>query len=158
MEIYVHSAGREDPEIVEVAEATVVREIVSGSNSGDAAEFVWVEETEEPVDLALTLEQAGIKHRDHVHRGRCRRVDVKVRFNADTKAHDFTPAARMERVLKWATGKSGFDLTPAEAAKHTLAVPGADHPLDPRVHVGSLVTAPSCEVTLDLLPKARFEG
>ena len=157
MEIYVHSAEREDPEVVEVAEVALVGEIVSGAE-GDVAELVWIEGADEPLDLSVTFEGAGIRDRDHVHRGRCRKVDVHVRFNAVTKTYDFSPATRVERVLNWATGKDGFDLTSAEAAKHTLAVPGADHPLDSRVHVGSLVGSGACEVLLDLLPKARFEG
>lgn len=156
MEVYVHTAGKEDPELVEVSTTALVRELVPVDANADA--LIWIEETEQPLDLGSTLESAGVRHRGHVHRGRCHKVDAKVRFNGVSKSHVFSPATIVDRVLKWATGEGGFDLTPAEAAKHTLALPGADHPLDPRVHIGSLVTAGTCEVVLDLMPKVRFEG
>ncbi len=156
MQVYVHTAGKEDPELVEVPPTALVRELVVVDANGE--ELVWLEEVDQPLDVQLTLEAAGIRHRGHVHRGRCRKVTVSVRFNADSKAHAFSPANTVDRVLRWATGEHGFDLPPAEAAKHTLAVPGADHPLDPRVHIGSLVTPGSCDVKVDLLPKVRFEG
>ena len=49
-------------------------------------------------------------------------------------------------------------MSPEQAAKHVLAVPGADHFLEDGVHVGSLVGPHNCTVTLDLLPRSRFEG
>ena len=158
MELYVHLAGKEDPELVDLPETTVVQELVASAEADAAQELIWLEDADDPLEPSATLEAAGLKHRAHVHRGRCRRVDVNVRFNAVAKSREFSPASTAARVLKWATGKQGFDLTPAEAAKHTLAVPGADHALDPRVHMGSLVGPGSCEILLDLVPKARFEG
>ncbi len=153
MELYVHSEGQEDPELVvtaTVAALVVVRE-------GDDVEMIWIEDAEEPLELDITLEAAGVGHRHHVHRGRCRRVDVRVRYNGD-RSHDFPPSATVRRVFEWATGPKGFNLTPEEKAKHVLALPGADHALDRSVHIGSLVTRGSCDVVLDLAPKERFEG
>ena len=155
MEIYLHTAGKEDPELVEVSATARVGELVEGTDSAEG--LIWLENSEEPLDLGATLESEGVSHRGHVHRGRCRKVGVMVRFNG-TKSHVFPPGTTIDRVLKWATGEHGFDLSPAETAKHALALPGADHLLDPRVHIGSLVTATSCEVVLDLVPKVRFEG
>jgi hypothetical protein len=116
-----------------------------------------IDEVEGPLDLDTTIEAAGIGHHHHVHRGRCRRIDVHVRFNG-TKSRDFNPAASIRRVFDWATGPEAFNLTPDQKAEHVLALPGADHFLDWDVRVGSLVTAGTCEVTLDLAPKSRFEG
>jgi len=155
MEIYVHSAGREDPELLEVPKTALVRELVAATGS---SEFVWLQDADEPIDLDLTLEAAGVPHRGHVHRSACKGIDVRVRFNGAEKTRDFAPAATVETVLKWATGEHGFVLSAAEAAKHTLAQPGADHPLDPRVHIGSLVGTEACDLVLDLIPKVRFEG
>lgn len=158
MELYVHLAGKEDAELVDLPEKTVLRELLVSAEADGSEELLWLEDADDPLEPSITLEAAGLKHRDHVHRGRCRRVDVKVRFNAVVKSREFSPASTASRVLKWATGKQGFDLTAAEAAKHALATPGADHALDPRVHIGSLVATGSCEILLDLVPKARFEG
>jgi hypothetical protein len=155
MEIYIHSEGKEDPELVEVAATASVAELLV--REPGVEEFIWVEEGDEPIAVELTLEAAGIRHRHHIHRGRCRRVEVKVRYNAE-KVHQFAPSATVAKVFDWATGKKAFDLTADERAKHVLAVPGADHPLAFNVHIGSLVKASSCEVVLDLVPKVRFEG
>jgi hypothetical protein len=155
MEIYVHSAGRKDPELLEVPQTALVRELVAATGS---SEFVWLQDADDPIDLDLTLEAAGVPNRGHVHRSACTRIDVRVRFNGAEKTRDFAPAATVETVLKWATGEHGFELSAAEAAKHTLAQPGADHPLDPRVHIGSLVGTGACDLVLDLIPKVRFEG
>jgi len=156
VEIYIHTAGSEEPVLLEINETALVRELlVIGDPQG--AELVMIEEVEEPLNLDITLKEAGIRHRSHVHRGRCRRVDVRVRYNTE-KSHDFHPPATIRRVFEWATGPHGFPLTPEQKAAHVLALPGADHFLDWEVRIGSLVMPGSCDVVLDLAPKSRFEG
>jgi hypothetical protein len=85
-------------------------------------------------------------------------VVTSVRYGGVPKEKSFSPASTVERVFEWATGPNGFNLTPAEKAKHVLALPGADHPLDSATHVGSLVSHEGCHVQMDLAPKSRFEG
>jgi EAL domain-containing protein (putative c-di-GMP-specific phosphodiesterase class I) len=154
MEILVHSPGSESPEVVELEGTALVRELlVAGDDDGR----VWVQEVDEEVDLDITLEAAGIRHHHHIHRGRCRRVELVVRWNGDHK-HEYGPATTIKTVEKWAFGPEVAAFSPEQAAKHVLAVPGADHFLDVGVHVGSLVTPGSCKVVLDLLPRSRFEG
>lgn len=154
MELFVHIPGNEHPEIIEIEDTALVRELLVGENPDGR---IWVEEVDEEIDLLLTLKAAGIRHHRHVHRGHCRRVEVVVRFNGD---HDraFAPATRIKAVEKWAFGPKVADLSPEQEAKHVLAVPGADYFLEAGVHVGSLVTQGSCKVVLDLLPRSRFEG
>jgi hypothetical protein len=154
MELFLHSAGQEDPELVEIEASALVRELVVSEEDG----HVWVEEAEEELDLDITLEAAGIRHRHHVHRGRCHRVEVTVRFAGREIPHSFAPAATIKRVFTWATGKDEFDLSPEQRAKHVLALPGADHFLAWTVHVGSLVTPGDCAVLLDLAAEESFEG
>jgi hypothetical protein len=156
MEIYIHTAGHEDPELIVVEATTTVRELLLVGD-GQGAELLMIEEVDEPIDLDVTIEQAGIHHRHHVHRGRCRRVDVRVRYNGD-KSQVFHPVATIRKVFDWATGPDGFNLTPEQKAEHVLALPSADHFLDWEVRVGSLVSSGSCDVVLDLAPKSRFEG
>jgi hypothetical protein len=155
MELFVHSSGSEQPEIVEIEEVALVRDLIVESEPDGG---IWLEEVEDELDLDITLEVAGIRHHHHVHRGRCRCIDVKVRFNGVTHEHRYGPATTIETVHTWACGPEAFALSPVEAAKHVLAVPGADHALDTSVHIGSLVTHGACEVVLDLLPRSRFEG
>lgn len=156
MEIYIHTAGSEEPELIEIDDTVLVRELLA-IGDGQGAELVMIEEVAEPIDLDITIGEAGIRHRHHVHRGRCRRIGVRVRYNGD-KSHEFHPATTIRRVFEWATGSHGFDLTPEQKAEHVLALPGADHFLDWEVRIGSLVTHGSCDVVLDLAPKSRFEG
>ena len=157
MEIYVHTAGYEDPKLIEIEGTKLVRELLVVAD-GKGAELIMIEEVDEPVGLDLTIEEAGIHHRHHVHRGRCRRVTVRGRYGGRDISHEFRPVAIIRLVFDWVTGPEGFNLTPVEKAKHVLAQPGADHFLDWEVRVGSLVTTDTCEVVLDLAPKSRFEG
>jgi hypothetical protein len=154
MELFAHAPGNEHPEIIEIEATALVRELLV-EEAADGR--IWIEEADEEVDLDVTLEAAGIRHHHHVHRGRCRRVEVVVRFNGDHE-HTYGPATTIKTVEKWAFGPKVADLSPEQAAKHVLAVPGADHFLEGGVHVGSLVIPGSCKVVLDLLPRSRFEG
>lgn len=154
MELFIHTAGNEDPDIVEVEETILVRELVTGEDDGR----IWIEEVDEEVALDVTLADAGIHNHHHVHRGRCARVEVVVRYNSENFTHRFGPGTTIKTVEKWVFGDKAADLSPDQAAKHVLALPGADHFLAATVHIGSLVTAGACQVMLDLLPRDRFEG
>jgi hypothetical protein len=154
MELFIHTAGKEDPDVVEVEETLLVRELITGEDDGR----IWMEEVDEEVTLDMTLADAGIHHHHHVHRGRCARVEVVVRHNGENFTHTFGPGTTIKTVEKWAFGDKAADLSPDQAAKHVLALPGADHFLAATVHVGSLVAVGGCQVTLDLLPRDRFEG
>jgi hypothetical protein len=154
MELFTHIPGSEHPEITEIEATALVRELLV---EGDLDGRIWIEEADEEIDLDITLEAAGIRHRHHVYRGRCLRVEVVVRFNGDHE-HTYSPATTIKTIEKWAFGPKVADLSPEQAAKHVLAVPGADHFLEAGVHVGSLVIPGSCKVILDLLPRSRFEG
>lgn len=154
MELFIHTAGNEDPDVVEVEDTVLVRELLAGDGDGR----IWLEERDDEIDLGDTLAAAGIRHRQHVHRGGCSRVEVIVRYNGENFTNTFGPGTPIKVVEKWAFGADGAELPPDQAAKHVLASPGDDHFLAATVHVGSLVTAGSCQVTLDLLPRDRFEG
>ncbi|SRR5581483_2782514 len=152
MELFVHTPGEEHPDIVEVEETAVVRTLVAEGDDGR----VWVEESEEEIDLDLTFRAAGIRHHQHVHRGRCHQIEVVVRWNGNHN-HRYAPATTIATVEKWAFHKVAH-FSDEQEAQHVLAEPGADHFLEGSVHVGSLVKPGSCTVTLDLLPRSRFEG
>lgn len=154
MELFSHSPGKEHPDIVEIDETALVRTLLV---QGDGEEHVWLEEIDEEIDLDMTVGAAGIHHHHHVHRGPCRRVEVVVRWNGNHE-HTYGPNVTVATVEKWAFGPKVANLSPEQAAKHVLAEPGADHFLEGGVHIGSLVKPGSCIVTLDLLPRLRFEG
>jgi hypothetical protein len=154
MELFIHTSGNEHPGIIEIEGTALVRELlVEGEPDGR----IWLEEADEEISLSITIEAAGIRHHHHVHRGRCHRVEVVVRYNGKRYEHAYAPATTIKAVEAWAFGPKAAGLSPEQAAKHVLAV-GADHFLEDGVHVGSLVTPGSCEVVLDLLPRSRFAG
>lgn len=155
MELFIHTPGNEHPEIIEIVGTALVRELLIESEPDGR---IWLEEVDEEISLDVTIESAGIRQHHHVHRGRCHRVEVVVRYNGNRYEHAYGPATTIKTVKEWAFGPKAAGLSPEQAAKHVLAVPGADHFLEDGVHVGSLVTAGSCEVVLDLLPRSRFAG
>lgn len=155
MEIFAHTAGAEHPVLIEVEETTTVRTLLLEE---DPDGHVWIEEIDEEIDLDLTLIAAGIGHHHHVHRGRCRRIEVLVRYNGEKFERIFGPSKTIKHVAKWAFGPDGAALSKEQAATHALTEPGADHPLEGSVHVGSLVKPDSCSVTLDVVPRSRHAG
>ena len=156
MEVFVHSSENEQPEVVEIDEVALIRSLIVESEPDSG---IWLEEVDEEIDLDITIEVAGIRHHHHVHRGHCHRVKVTVRFTGSTTSTSFGPATTIKtvRYLGMRT-PTAFKLSPVEAAKHVLALPGADHFLNDGVHIGSVATQGTCAVTLDLLPRSRFEG
>ena len=156
MELFQHVEGAEDPEVAVVEATAKVRTLLLETEPGRG---VWIEEIDEEIDLDLTFEEAGIHHRHHVHRGRCRRVNVVVQFNAVDFTHEYGPGTTIKTVYHWASGDKAANLSPEQKAKYVLALPGADHFLGDGVHIGSLLTAGGpCDVTLNLMPRDSFGG
>lgn len=152
-ELYVHRPRKEPMALVTVTETMTVAEAV-GMEDG---EFVWIEEVEAEVVVTLTLLEAGIRHRGHVHVNRCRTADVTVTYNGDTKKKTFAAAAHVKRVREWALSKNAFDLTPTDAADYELVLAGTTMRPDLAEHVGSYV-GEDCAVAFDLVPKPRTAG
>ena len=154
MELFAHAAGHEHPEIIEIEATALVRELLAGE---DPDGRVWIEEADEEVEP-----------RHHPGTGRDPAPPPRAPgplppgrgHRPLQRDHDraYGPATTIKTVEKWAFGPKVADFSPEQAAKHVLAVPGADHFLEGGVHVGSLVIPGSCRVILDLLPRSRFEG
>lgn len=155
MKIYIHHQVNELA-LKDVSETLTVRELAEQLFKESGAE-VWLEDEDSALDGDLTLDQAGIKDRGHVHVSKCRRVEVTVRYAGESKVKSFAPSATVARVFQWATGKKAFDLTPTERAKHTLGICGSVTQPDKSEHVGSIAEH-GCAVCFDLAPKERFEG
>jgi hypothetical protein len=155
MKIYVHQEGRAEAEVVEAGGEVVVAEALGIDGAEEL--LVLIEDGEEPLDLTITLEEAGVRDRGHVFRGRRHRVEATVAFNGEVRTHRFSTSAPVERVLKWAVGKQGFDLGKADAAEHTLALPDGPIPAADE-HLGSLDDATPGHIRFDLVPKHRYQG
>jgi hypothetical protein len=152
MHLFVHTHGSDASTRIEIDTDGLVGELQVGDGK------VWVADSDEPLDVNLSVHDAGLRDHQHVHCGPCASIKVSVRFNGSTVAHSFRPAVSVATVLAWATGPNGFGLASDQVPKHTLIIVNADSTLAPGTHVGSLVPHGSCEVVVDLVPKVRFEG
>jgi len=117
MDLFQHTEGGEDPEIVVVEATAAVRTLLLPANPDHG---VWIEDVDEEIDLDLTFEAAGIHHHHHVHRGRCRRVKVVIQFNADDFTHEYGPGTTIKKVYHWASGDKAANLSPEQRAKYVL--------------------------------------
>ncbi len=102
MELFVHSESGKAPEIVLVEATEAVRTLLVDAEPDGK---VWIEEVDEEVNLDLTFEEAGIRHRHHVHRGRCPRVKVVVQFNSRDFTHEYGPNTTIQTVYHWVSGE-----------------------------------------------------
>ena len=162
--MFVQGEGIPDVVLVRIEEDETVRALLKAVGASGAAGtdadtvVVLLEDTDESLALDSDLQTAGIGHRSQVHVHRCRKVAISINFQGEQRSRTFSPAATVDRVHRWATGKQGFDLAKGDAADHALQVcnragrPGDD------IHIGTLVTHPTCEICFDLVPKQRIEG
>ena len=163
IEVFLQGEGVKEIILVHVPKDGKVRELLDAAKEhgvhlggdGDPS-AIYIEDGEETVDPNASLEEAGIRHRGHVHVHRCHRIEVSVNFNARTETKVFPPSATVGRVKKWAV--KAFDMSEKDAAEHVLQITGSKVRPDEDIHIGTLVTHPACRVSFDLVPKVRVEG
>jgi hypothetical protein len=163
IEIFLQGEGVKDVVLVRVPKDGTVRDLLNAAREhgvhlggdGDPS-VVYIEDAEEAVDPNASLEEAGIRHRGHIHVHRCHRIDVSVNFNARTETMAFPPSATVGRVKKWAV--KAFGMSEKDAAEHVLQITGSNVRPDEDIHIGALVTHPEHRISFDLVPKVRVEG
>ena len=89
---------------------------------------------------------------------RCKSITVKVDFNNDPKTERVRPSATVAKVLRWATGKRGFDLDDDARAKANLIIRGTEHPLPKDAPIGRYVMASTCNAEFELTLKDFTNG
>jgi hypothetical protein len=162
IEVFMQMEGVKDIVLVHVPKSGSVRDLIGvakehGPDLGEEGLIkVFIEDEDGAVELDLFLEEAGIKHRGHVHIHRCPHIEVSVNFNGRRVTDTFSPSATVARVKKWAAKELG--MTEKDAAEHVLEVTGTRISLDEDIHIGTLVNHPECRISLDLRPKIRVEG
>jgi hypothetical protein len=119
--------------------------------------LLFLEDSDEPADLGVRLQDLGQGKGLKVHVHRCRHIAVSVSFNGKVKEHRFAPAATVARVKRWATEKA-FEMSPEEAAEHVLQLTGTTERPSPGTHLGKLTQHPKCRVSFDLVPNERVNG
>jgi hypothetical protein len=157
MELFAHSASGQVPALIEVEETMTVREVLSVFGSDQ--EGFWIEDTEEELDVEVTLAEAGVHDRHHVHHHRCRRVEVVVRHIDEERRHEFSPATTVGRVLIWALGPEGFNIPVEQRPEYGFLGCSDGKAVPNDAHVGSL-TGPGtgCEACLSLVRKHNPQG
>lgn len=158
IEVYVHTEGTPDLQLLPVNRDGCVRDLLTTDDPAVSDESIWLAEQDEPLELEITLVDAGITERCEVYRGCCTSVKARVRYHDRSLDEEFPPTTRISAVYRWAAGPDGFKLESEQIPKHGLMVPGAEDVLDPETRLGSLVTSGRCDVNLHLVPRKRFEG
>lgn len=157
LEIYVHTDGSEELLLVSVARDGCVRDLLTDGDTADD-QMLWLVDGDEPLDAGRPVRDAGLTHRCHVHRGRCRSVTVHVHYNGAEIERAVPPGLRVARVYGWAAGPEGFDLPRDQIPGHALGIRGREDFPDAETHVGSLVVDGCCEVDFDLVARRRYAG
>ena len=157
LEIYVHTDGSEELLLVSVARDDCVRDLLTDDDAADD-QMLWLVDGDEPLDTGRPVGDAGLTHRCHVHRGRCRSVTVRVHHNGREIDLAVPPGSRVARVYRWSVGPEGFGLPRDQIPGHALAIRGREDLPGAETHVGSLVADGCCEVDFDLVPRRRYEG
>jgi hypothetical protein len=156
MEVFVHKRN-EEIRIVDVTATINVRELVEQVDGADG--HVWLEEQDEEIDLEITLAEAEIGDRSHVHVGHCKRVNASVRYNGVAKELEVSPASTLQSLFDRAVSKGvGFDLSESDRAEYTLQLSGTTEQPSLDEHVGRFVDD-NCSVRFDLAKQSpNYQG
>jgi hypothetical protein len=154
IEVMVEGEGLADLEIIQLSQGSTAREIVAavalkGGFPGEEA-ILLIEDSDEPVDLAIVLTEDAIGGKVH-HVHRTRKVAATVFYNRREKEKDFSPSARIQRVLDWAVSKDCFNIDPVIAPDMELALHDQTTALPKNAHVGRYVHHPHHCLALDLI-------
>jgi hypothetical protein len=153
IEILVEGEGLVDVESIRVPAGTAAREIVAivAGKGGFAVEeaLLFAEDGDEPVDLTVIIDERFVGKVHHVHRAR--RVEVVVFYKEKDHERQFSPSARVQRVLDWAVGPEGFKIDPAIAPEMELALHDQTKALPKSAHIGRFVHHGVHRLELDLI-------
>lgn len=158
MEVYVHVEGSREPKLAKVSEDATLKEVAAaaGCSLNEADDiFIGRQDDDNAFHHGDSLDKAKVKHRQHIHCHRCKKIQVSVLYNGQ-KERDFSPAIRLDVILRWAIRE--FNLEGQDAADMALFLPGEQSPLDGDIHIGSLASFPECSVTLAMNAPALVNG
>jgi len=86
---------------------------------------------------------------------RCKKIEVSVLFNGQPARGTFSPGATVKRLIEWAVKEFKLDKNVSWKLRED-ATDGA--PLPEKRHIGTLVKAGECSLTLYLTPGTRIQG
>lgn len=152
--VLIEAEGLPEVQVVSFAEGTPARAVLErvATLSGRSSEtaLLFVEDEDSPVDIESSrVDETWSRVVHHVHR--TGRIAVLVHYNGAQREHPFSPSTRVQRVLDWAVGPSGFALDPVIAPEMDLALHGQTDPLPRDAHIGRYVEHPHTALELDLI-------
>jgi hypothetical protein len=86
---------------------------------------------------------------------RCKKIEVSVLFNGQPARGTFSPGTTVKRLIEWAVKEFKLDKNVSWKLRED-ATDGA--PLPEKRHIGTLVKAGECSLTLYLTPGTRIQG
>ena len=128
------------------------------SSPDDLEVFVFLENSDTPLELDAKIEEVGLISRSRVHMHSLKEVEVTVNFNRAEEKGLFAPSTTVDRVKEWAVGKDRYDMPPVDAAEHVLKLCHSGIEPDRDAHIGTLVKIPDGKICFDLGPAQRVEG
>lgn len=156
VEIFIHQEGQSKPVLHETHDGTSVVALKADLAKGGHAEcFLFEEDADEPLQDHHQIRHHG-EGTKILHRSKCSRIQVTVRYAGRVSSDDFGPGSTLDRIKRWAERKLGID--EVDAAEMSLQIAGTTERPDGSTHVGSLSTQPGCSVVFDLLPSERVNG
>lgn len=161
LRIYVQVEGEKKPHLIELPSDARLKDVLlplaeKGVHVGDDI-VMFVEDEEDELPRDNHLHEHGITHRSNLHCHRCHKIEVRVSLNGTNLCHVFPPSTRIAKVKAWAAdafGKSGFE----EADEMALQLAGTTEQPNAEVHIGTLVTHPTCELAFNLIGKPLVQG
>lgn len=163
IKVFLQGEGLKDVVIVEVSKDGFVKDLISAAiekgvpeGDGEQVPAVYLEDSEDSLSSELSLEEAGIGPRQHVHMHRSPKIEVTVTFNGLQKSQEFPPSTTVGKVKKWAAKE--FGMSKEDAVEHVLKISGSTDKPDEHTHIGALVPFPESQLLFDLVPKIRVEG
>lgn len=161
--VYIQSEYFSDVRLVEVDDEATIEQLKHAAHSlvpvgADLKDLHLSVEDDEDDEFAHAKHVRDLKkeHGVRVHLHRCKHVEVKVRFGAETAQHKFRPGTTVGRVRLWAGHKVG--MAPGDIAEHVLQIAGTAEQPDVDTHIGVLAKCPQCSVIFDLVPAHRING
>lgn len=159
--IIVQSAFARDGLVVKVAEhaseADIKAAILAAIPPEHAAPDLEVfDEADEDGASRDSADKEQLERGRVFHVGRCKQVQVTVRYAGRVVERRFPPVTRIGRILRWATKELG--ISGADANELVLQVAGSTTQPTKDQHVGSFVEAGTCGAVFDLVRSYTVNG
>ena len=160
-QVYFHGENNREPKFVDVPKEAIVEEviIIYQREFPDGGKFeeieLFIEDMDEPRHKHLQGEEAGIRHRGHIHFHRCKIVEVITIYNGDDKSFSFAPSTTVKRIFMKVV--DAFRISEKDAGDYVLKLEDGTV-LQPSDHIGSITAFPKCHIKLFLTAIKPIQG